>query len=426
MTPTKKSWRDVLPIHPAADMDMTADFAARLRARDEARFPRLKEIKTHPALDFIPLMNEAEFTRLVWSIRKIGLVDPIVEDDDGRILDGRCRFLACEIAGVEPRLAPPKDSVVAYLFAKNIARRHLNEGQRAMIIVMMEKQLDDNDGFVGFILSANFVRRHLTPNELHIADAMVEEPDYPATLVSSEARLIVRHADLAKRVGRGLSLGEAHEIAVEREHAAAKQAEDHQRLGQLRGEAPFLAAQVDEGALTLDEAAEQAVEIAAAPLLAEHAQAIRSLGRRMIADTVEIGRRLAECRRLIRRDWIAWLDREFGLSDRMALNFIRVHELALARSENFSDLDLPVSGLYLLARPSTPESARDSIIKRAAAGEVLSLDDIRHEIGIEKPAGDLHADVRKIAEQLAQAHPDDLLVQQLQSLVAGRPSKAAS
>jgi hypothetical protein len=87
--------------------------AARLKAENETRFPRLKEIETHPLLDCFPLMKDDEFARLVWSIRKIGLVDPIVEDETGRIIGGRCRFLACEIADVEPRLAPPKDAIAA-------------------------------------------------------------------------------------------------------------------------------------------------------------------------------------------------------------------------------------------------------------------------------------------------------------------------
>ena len=392
-----------------------ADLAARERAKDEARFPRLKEIKTHPALDCIPLMNEAEFDRLVWSIRKIGQIDPIVQDEDGRFLDGRCRFLACDIAGTKPALAKPKDFVAAFHFAKNIARRHLSHDQRAMIAAMMMDLPDD--GFVDFIVRANAMRVHRTLGELHIADARVEEPDYPATLVLPEARLIVRHDDLARRVGWGLSLRDAYQLTIDREREAAKEAEDHQQLSQFRGEAPFLAAQVDEGALTLDQALAQAEEMAQAPVLAEHVQAIRKLGRRMIGDAIEIGRRLAECRRIIRRDWIGWLDRELGLSDRGALNYIRVYELTVARSENFSDLDLPVSGLYLLARPGTPESVRDDVFRRAVAGEVLSLDDIKREIGIQKPATDLDAQLRRIADQLATARPDDPLVVELHRLL---------
>jgi len=83
-----------------------------------------------------------------------------------------------------------------------------------------------------------------------------------------------------------------------------------------------------------------------------------------------------------------------------------------------TDLDLPVSGLYALARPSTPESVRDEVLHRAAAGEVLSLDDIKREIGTDKPTTTLHADLRNIAEQLVEERPDDLLIQRLQALVS--------
>ena len=111
---------------------------------------------------------------------------------------------------------------------------------------------------------------------------------------------------------------------------------------------------------------------------------------------------------------------ELGVSDRSALDFIRVYELAVAKSENFTDLNLPVSGLYLLARPSV----RDEVFRRAQAGEVLSLDDIKSEIGIKKPAANLDADLHRIAEQLAEARPGDMLVEQLQALVSKMAASA--
>jgi hypothetical protein len=43
-------------------------------------------------------------------------------------------------------------------------------------------------------------------------------------------------------------------------------------------------------------------------------------------------------------------------------------------------LDVPVSGLYLLAAPSTPEEARDEVIARAESGEVLSVTDVQRRI----------------------------------------------
>jgi Protein of unknown function (DUF3102) len=102
--------------------------------------------------------------------------------------------------------------------------------------------------------------------------------------------------------------------------------------------------------------------------LAEHVAKIHRLHKRCIDDLVEIGRRLTECQRLVQHgDWLDWLETEFGWSDRTALNFMRVYDMAV-KSEKFSDLNLPISALYLLAAPSTPADVADEIIERAAAG----------------------------------------------------------
>jgi DUF3102 family protein len=80
--------------------------------------------------------------------------------------------------------------------------------------------------------------------------------------------------------------------------------------------------------------------------LAEHAAAIRRLGKRIFKDVVEIGRRLADCRdnHLKHGQWLPWLEREFGWTEQTALNFIRVHEAA-TKSKKFLDLNVPVSSL---------------------------------------------------------------------------------
>jgi hypothetical protein len=118
------------------------------------------------------------------------------------------------------------------------------------------------------------------------------------------------------------------------------------------------------------------------PLLAKHSEAIHSLGKRVVSDVNEIGRRFKECKKLLGHgNWLPWLKREFGWSDRTAENFIRIHDLAQkAKIENFSNLSLPVSGLYLLAAPSTPVEVRDEIIDRAAGGEKVSVAEIKQTI----------------------------------------------
>src|SRR5262245_17802923 len=73
-------------------------------------------------------------------------------------------------------------------------------------------------------------------------------------------------------------------------------------------------------------------------VLAENAEEIRKLGKRAGADVIEIGRRLTEMKKICGHgNWLPWLQREFGWTNRQALNYMRVHELSL-KFENFSDL----------------------------------------------------------------------------------------
>jgi hypothetical protein len=113
--------------------------------------------------------------------------------------------------------------------------------------------------------------------------------------------------------------------------------------------------------------------------LAEHADAIRTLARRAVGDLIEIGRRLTEAKTLCGHGgWLPWLTREFGWTEQTALNFMRVHELS--KSKNFLDLSIPVSGLYLLAAPSTPPEVVDEVIDRAKSGERVTHAEIAQAI----------------------------------------------
>jgi hypothetical protein len=56
----------------------------------------------HPFAELFPLLEGERFDALVDSIKRNGLREPIVLHE-GRILDGRNRFRACEIADVKPR-----------------------------------------------------------------------------------------------------------------------------------------------------------------------------------------------------------------------------------------------------------------------------------------------------------------------------------
>lgn len=117
------------------------------------------------------------------------------------------------------------------------------------------------------------------------------------------------------------------------------------------------------------------------PFLAEHAVAIRALGKQTAENIVEIGRRLVECRdrHLDHGQWLPWLEREFQWSRQTADNFIHVYE-ARAKLPKFGNLSLPLSGLYLLTAPSTPEPAKTEIIERAEAGESLPVAEVKRVV----------------------------------------------
>lgn len=89
----------------------------------------------HPVADLFPMLADDELEELAEDIRQRGLIQPIVLDPQGRVLDGRNRLAACELAGVEPRFETYEgDDPDGYALAVNIARRHLRPSQRYMLI----------------------------------------------------------------------------------------------------------------------------------------------------------------------------------------------------------------------------------------------------------------------------------------------------
>lgn len=87
----------------------------------------------HPYADKFPMLGTEELERLAADIAENGLQIPIVLDADGRILDGRNRWAACEIVGVTPTTVLYEgDDLAAFVLSANVARRHLTTGQQAM------------------------------------------------------------------------------------------------------------------------------------------------------------------------------------------------------------------------------------------------------------------------------------------------------
>lgn len=101
------------------------------------------ETEWHPAACIFPMLPDDELQALAADIREHGLREPVVFFE-GKVLDGRNRWLACKFAGVEPKITEFVGSRLEALnlvWSVNRHRRHLSSSQSAACYVDYEKQI---------------------------------------------------------------------------------------------------------------------------------------------------------------------------------------------------------------------------------------------------------------------------------------------
>jgi len=88
-------------------------------------------MKTHEYANIFPMMSRKDIEALSDDIKAKGLLDPIILLD-GKILDGRNRFSACQSAGVEPEFKDyGGNDPLGFVVSHNVERRHLSTTQLA-------------------------------------------------------------------------------------------------------------------------------------------------------------------------------------------------------------------------------------------------------------------------------------------------------
>ena len=113
-----------------SEEDRPADDQATAKQLDKAMVPPT----AHPVADLFPMFTADELSELAEDLAGRGLLQPIVLDGEGRVLDGRNRLTACNIAGVEPTFATYEgDDPDGYALAVNGQRRDMAKMPKAMV-----------------------------------------------------------------------------------------------------------------------------------------------------------------------------------------------------------------------------------------------------------------------------------------------------
>jgi hypothetical protein len=115
--------------------------------KEDVQRKEKREYQFHPYATKLPDLSDREFAALVEDIAENGLIDAITLCD-GKILDGRNRYLACRTAGYEfsdddfEELPEGKDPLL-FVISKNFQRRHMSaEQKRAYIAWVLEERPD--------------------------------------------------------------------------------------------------------------------------------------------------------------------------------------------------------------------------------------------------------------------------------------------
>lgn len=147
------------------------------------------------------------------------------------------------------------------------------------------------------------------------------------------------------------------------------------------------------------------------------ARAIHQIARITAGGIVQIGKHLSEVKERLRehnegrsRDdqerlgFLKWIEREFAWKKWTAEQFMKVHRQF--KSVNFTNLEIDVSALYLIAAPKTPEPVRREAVKIAMSGEHVTHGTVKAVIAEYNKTGDANVAVGKLFHAVAEARKE--------------------
>src|SRR6266567_3893929 len=104
----------------------------------------MKIMKIHEVAKLFPTLPAKEMKELREDIRKNGVILPVlVNKKKDTILDGRTRWMIAHELGLKESAVPTEvfkgkdEDIPGAILSRNILRRHLNDGQRVMLVAQI-------------------------------------------------------------------------------------------------------------------------------------------------------------------------------------------------------------------------------------------------------------------------------------------------
>ncbi len=156
--------------------------------------PKLPPV--HPASELFDLHEGEKLWQLADDIKQHGQRRPIVMFD-GKIVDGRRRYLACQRAGVEPiteEFAGKEADIAPWVWSENYHRRHLGAGERAMSAAKYQDYIAKHP--TGETAASVPEKFNVSPSSVNRAKKVNKKGD--KTLIDAVAKGKITVADAAK------------------------------------------------------------------------------------------------------------------------------------------------------------------------------------------------------------------------------------
>jgi ParB-like chromosome segregation protein Spo0J len=186
-------------------------------------------MKIHPMADLFPMHTEEMLQDLAASIKAHGLRHPIVLDKEGQIIDGRNRFAACKIAGVEPQFRTEEGDPIDYIQDEEAYRKLLTKSQLAMATAIRYPE-----------------SQHGGDRKSAAKSSLPGKLDSVSKTDLSMARTVLRELPLFKdQVLAGASLKDAYQVVLDQRRAKEN------REAQIKEQEALIARQKQEAERTL-------------------------------------------------------------------------------------------------------------------------------------------------------------------------------